>query len=147
MGAGGVAGKGQAEAGAGCVLRACLIKARKGAEGLLIALLRNAGTIVVDMHFRRMRAINERHLHVAAIHHGVRHEIGQGPFQGQPSPADPSNGQPFDPSQRQQAPLESPRTPAQEKLRQLEEEARRLRQSQLRGRARDTSRMPSGQDW
>ena len=68
---------------------------------------------------------------------------GGDPADGQ----DPRNDQPFDPSQRQRAPQQSPSTPEGDRLRSLEEEARRLRREQMRNRARDTSRLPSGQDW
>jgi Ca-activated chloride channel family protein len=72
---------------------------------------------------------------------------GQGQGQGQDDQQQQQDDQPFDPSQRQRAPQESPSTPEGDRLRQLEEEARRLRREQMRNRARDTSRLPSGQDW
>ena len=51
----------------------------KGAEGFFVPVFRDAGAVVVDMDFRRVRPVHQSDPHRIPEFHGIGDEVGQRP--------------------------------------------------------------------
>ena len=76
MGAGDIAGDGQAQARAAGLQIAAFIQAVKGPEGFFAPAFRYAGAVIFHRDFGKALVARQRHRHLAAMLEGIVHQIG-----------------------------------------------------------------------